>query len=271
METQCRRVTYNIIPATQNQDVSVHHADLQSFMRRCGGLWFWLWFFLWRLGYHSLFLALALAFSLPLGIGVGLRTRFGTGILRLSRLPPLGLLLSSPIVCCTWSNYFLAGLRVHSRCGFQGIGTTPFQLEFHVGTKAEHEQGVVLRGHESTLSKQRRPETRAKVKIQGIAYIDLTYPSRSRCSPCQSDDMIDSNVFSDFLILRLPVMRACRRLGISWQLFAEHLIGITCVSGIPITVVADELGDELSYLVNALWNLFVDPTVAGRCPGVIQA
>jgi hypothetical protein len=38
---------------------------------------------------------------------------------------------------------------------------------------------------------------------------------------------------------------------------------MTFVSGVFIAVVADELGDELSCLVNTLWDLVVDPTMAG--------
>jgi len=38
---------------------------------------------------------------------------------------------------------------------------------------------------------------------------------------------------------------------------------MTFFSGIFITVVADELGDELSYLGNALRDLIVHPTVTG--------
>lgn len=52
-------------------------------------------------------------------------------------------------------------------------------------------------------------------------------------------------------------------MGIGWWLIAEHPVKKIFVSGISITVVVDELRDELSYLVNALWDLVVDPTVTG--------
>ena len=75
--------------------------------------------------------------------------------------------------------------------------------------------------------------------------------------------MIDSDISGNFPILFLRVARTCRWLGVDRGFVAEHLVGMTSVSGILIAIVTDELGDELSCFVNALWDLFVDPTVAG--------
>ena len=153
-----KEVTHDIFPPTQNQDVSMYHTDLQSFVRGRGGFGFWLKFFLGRLGRYSLFLTL----PLPLGIGVDLRTGFGFGILlRLSLSPALGLLLSSPrLIYRSWGSYVLTdwkvGLSAHSRGGFRRIGEAPLQFELHISTKAENEHGPILRGYESTLIKQHR-------------------------------------------------------------------------------------------------------------------
>lgn len=75
--------------------------------------------------------------------------------------------------------------------------------------------------------------------------------------------MVDSNVFSGFLFFLYHAVRACRWLGIGWWLLAEHLFGMICASGVLITILADKLEDELPYLVNALWDLAVDPTMTG--------
>ena len=75
--------------------------------------------------------------------------------------------------------------------------------------------------------------------------------------------MINANAFSGFHIFALRVVRACRQSGIYWCFVTEHLIEVTFTSRILIAIVVDELGDELSYLVNALWDLVIDPAVTG--------
>jgi len=50
LSRRAQEVTHEIIPPTQNQDVPVYQADLQSFLRRRRGFWFWFRYFLGRLG-----------------------------------------------------------------------------------------------------------------------------------------------------------------------------------------------------------------------------